>query len=196
MTAKLFEWQSTLSLGLDTTKEPELLAYKTEDLYSVTSEAVRTKKKWLLCYVVYATMLWIMIGSAIYYLNQSKATEVKKDKSSCCRCWKIANAINYNGPQIGWSHCIEDGCSCNLCNDQFDTFLSMNATESDDITCSDLSQLNIPSTQKSVYPSTPIRDKGCYRHLSTSSLYILSKDYHKYGEYYFCSDVCVKCVSC
>ena len=121
MANKVFEWQSTVSLGLEADKAPELLAYKTEDLYSVTSEEVRIKKKWLLYYVVYATVLWIVIGAAIYYLNQSKANQVQNHKSSCCSCWQIANSDNYNGPQIGWSHCIDDGCSCNLCNDQYET---------------------------------------------------------------------------
>ena len=153
---------------------------------------MKGKLKWVLRYVLYATALWIVIGGTIVIRidNKQKLFDQPKYSESCCKCWKKANDPSYTGPKLEFAHCIDDGCSCNLCNDQYEQFLLYyNYTETC-VTCADLETYWNASIIPPEYDSHPAPDKGCYSHLSTSSFHLpIQKAYNFYG--YLAIAICV-----
>lgn len=166
----------------------DLPKINTIDAYSVDAKTIAmiaTERKWLLGYIVYASILWISIASCIFFVNTQKAQLAKKKTWSCCKCWAIANQPNYNGPQIDWSHCLND-CSCNLCakytlylteNDDNNTTLLL-----DNETCSNLNDTYLLMIE-STFPTKEDQksDEGCLSNLSTTGFFILEKNYNYYG---------------
>ena len=97
----------------------------TAEYYATTEPELKRKLRWALRYVVLSNILWTTIAIVIFYRNHHKS-QLLQDSiylESCCKCWTIANDAAYNGPQLEFSHCLND-CSCNLCSDQYDQYLS------------------------------------------------------------------------
>eukprot|EP01084_Bolivina_argentea_P108367 193677_1 len=110
-------------------QEPDLPGQSTIEVYSTTDERKKLDNNTSLCYIIYASLLWITICIVIYSLHQSKKKLLSHDTSWCCKCFNIANEPSYTGPQLEFSHCLDDGCSCNLCNDQYNKYLNESSNE-------------------------------------------------------------------